>query len=670
VTVASERIATTQPVVSGGVLRLRVSTAVEIVLLAVLLFLAAAMRMVNTGEQGGDLDEGVHGMQLLLMQAGYRPFQEIYAAQGPLMLDVLFPLFQAYGGSLTAARLAVGTYSLVGIAGAYWVGRLAAGPIAGLTAALLLTLSPTYLRNSRQALAEAVALGPAVVAVGAALAYQRSGRRSWLVLAAVLLVLSLLIKPITIAAVVPVGLAILLRRKTGPRDLLLFGGVGSGLTLLVLLTLGFGGVIDQLVEYRMRAREAQSWKLHENLSVLRETLGRDQLALFGMAAVGGVAALARAPRVVLPLAAWVLAAGAFLLFYSPLFPKHAATALPPVAILAAVGLASFWVGAFGMGRWGDGEMGRRPRVGHVAQVGRVAAVLSVGWYLTTLPTIVGWDLRFTRIGPGNELPRFSETSDAVRSISVLTQPGDFVLTDHPFLPLLAQRLVPPPLGDPSKTRVRSRELTGAEIAAAATEYPSKIAVLWSDRFRPLRGFRAWLSEQYQLAKIYGHKGDSPRTIYMRRDMDLEQARTALARDLEARPEVEFGRQLRLAAFGLQAKELPAGGATGITIEWQAVERLATEYHVILKLVGADGQVWDDEELSLVDRGETAVDWPAGRWVFQVSTIALPPEAPAGLYSVVVSLYDTKNRRLAPVTAPGPGGQEELRLAELTVRAQH
>ena len=53
-------------------------------------------------------------------------------------------------------------------------------------AALLITVSPTYLRNSRQALAEVPALAPAILAVAAALEYQRSGRRLWLVVSGLL----------------------------------------------------------------------------------------------------------------------------------------------------------------------------------------------------------------------------------------------------------------------------------------------------------------------------------------------------------------------------------------------------------------------------------------------------------------------------------------------------
>src|SRR5437868_6810341 len=78
-------------------------------------------------------------------------------------------------------------------------------------AAGLMVLSPLYLEGSRIALAEVPALAPAALSVACAIVYAREGRRRWLVAAALLLATSLLVKPITLAAGVPFGLAILSR---------------------------------------------------------------------------------------------------------------------------------------------------------------------------------------------------------------------------------------------------------------------------------------------------------------------------------------------------------------------------------------------------------------------------------------------------------------------------
>src|SRR5215213_4787511 len=115
---------------------------------------AVAARLVNLGAYSGLFDEGIRAEQLFLMSSGYRPFRDIYAAQGPLLLDLLHPWFMLFGQDLAAARMAVGVYSLVGLAAAYWVARLVGGPLAAVATLVLLVVSPLYLEGSRIALAE------------------------------------------------------------------------------------------------------------------------------------------------------------------------------------------------------------------------------------------------------------------------------------------------------------------------------------------------------------------------------------------------------------------------------------------------------------------------------------------------------------------------------------
>src|SRR2546423_1082202 len=63
-------------------------------LAAAVLVLAAAPRLANLGVYSGSFDEGVRAEQLLLMAAGYRPFRDIFASQGVLLLDLLYPWFR------------------------------------------------------------------------------------------------------------------------------------------------------------------------------------------------------------------------------------------------------------------------------------------------------------------------------------------------------------------------------------------------------------------------------------------------------------------------------------------------------------------------------------------------------------------------------------------------
>src|SRR4051794_22453457 len=143
--------------------------------LVILLVLAVPTRVLNLDAFAGKFDEGIRGTQLMLMAAGYRPFRDIFASQGPLSLDIFLPSYLLFGQTLGAARLAPAIFSVVGVVVAAWAAwqaagaRSAAGLIAGATTGLLLTVSPIFLKNSRLALVEVPSLVPAIAAVGMAL---------------------------------------------------------------------------------------------------------------------------------------------------------------------------------------------------------------------------------------------------------------------------------------------------------------------------------------------------------------------------------------------------------------------------------------------------------------------------------------------------------------------
>src|SRR5947199_9593012 len=100
--------------------------AADLLLLGPVLLLALGLRLVSLGAYSGLFDEGIRAEQLFLMAQGYRPFRDIFAAQGPLLLDAWFPFYAQFAAlhaaPLVAVRLVDVAYSLVGLAGLYWIG--------------------------------------------------------------------------------------------------------------------------------------------------------------------------------------------------------------------------------------------------------------------------------------------------------------------------------------------------------------------------------------------------------------------------------------------------------------------------------------------------------------------------------------------------------------------
>src|SRR5918911_5617668 len=75
---------------------------VDVALLAPLLLAAFGLRLVNLGVYSGLFDEGIRAEQLYLMSRGFRPFKQIFAAPGPLLLDALYPLYALFGAFVGA----------------------------------------------------------------------------------------------------------------------------------------------------------------------------------------------------------------------------------------------------------------------------------------------------------------------------------------------------------------------------------------------------------------------------------------------------------------------------------------------------------------------------------------------------------------------------------------
>src|SRR5436190_10021577 len=289
--------------------------------LAILIGLGClAARLVNLDRYTGSYPEGIRAEQLLLMASGFRPFRDIFSDQGPWLLQALYPGYVLLGGSLIGVRVVVVLASLVGLGAIFWLLRQVAGPPAGLAALVLLALSPLYLQFSRLAVAEVLALAPAMVALGCALRFASCPKARWVLAASGCLALSLLIKPITIGMALPIALAVGLVSDRRWRNLLALGAVTMCGVLAGVALVGLPEIIQQIVAFRLASRGAEGWRLATNLSRFRAELAPEGIGLLALATLGAVLASRR--RAAWPLLAWPAAAAATVLAHAPLHSKH------------------------------------------------------------------------------------------------------------------------------------------------------------------------------------------------------------------------------------------------------------------------------------------------------------------------------------------------------------
>lgn len=606
--------------------------ALELGAIVGLLAIAVWMRTVNLDTYSGLFDEGIRVEQLFLMDKGYRPFRDIFAAQGPLLLDLLYPLFRIYGGTLEAARLAVATYSLLGMLGVYAIGRQLGGAVGGLAAAALLLLSPLYLEGSRLALAEVVALGFAAPAVAASIRYAQVGGRRWLGLAVGLALLSLLVKPITIGLALPLGLAVLMRGRSGVGDAAVIGAIAALAAGGVVLGVGLAGVLDQIVDYRKVSIESEGWSLRKNWRALTRAWAFEPLGLFALAGAGGLALVARRRGHGLLAVAWALGCIGLLLTYTPLHGKHAVTVVPA---LAAVGGAGIGIAT------ADLRQARSAaRLLTITLVGAGVAIYAVG-----IPGMFSAGSQLLRVTADTDVdPAIEQYANAVAVIRDLTSPTDFVVTDHPYLTFLAGRMVPPQLVDTAKARIRSRSLTANEAVEIARSHDPAMVVLWTDRLRPLRPFKQWVEENYRLVKVYNRRNDLDRGIYVKSD-GLIRARETLTIGLTMSAPIIFADEIALVGYSVDETSLRRGEGTAVTLHWEALRRPTQDHKVVTYLRGSDGRQWDGQQESLSGGSIPLTEWEPGRWLMQQTFVLVEPNVPPGEHLITVGLYDSRNRTL-------------------------
>ena len=473
------------------------------------LSLAIWPRVSNLDAYTGSFDEGIRSQQLLLMAAGYRPFTDIFASQGPLLLDLLFPFYLAFGQTLAAARSAVVACSIVAIVAAWWIGRQSAGWLGGLTAAVILAVSPSFLEGSRLALAEVPTIAPSLVAIGSLLAYRHSGDRWLLALSAVCCALAVLVKPMALHIGVPIAVLLLAPSARLPLtdarrwwrsvvlDTLLYGLIVGAICAVVIVLLGPAQVWDNLGAYRGGAGHAFGADAGENLRLTANVMRGERPGLFVLATAGLLLGLWHRPAVTVALAAWAVAVLALFAGYGDLADKHIVYLTPSVALLAAIGA--------GLGAEALIALLKRRHGGRYGVVAAAAGLVGIAAYAAFLPGVYAADRYLLREAPRVAAERRGRAVDMeIAEIIRSATPADgWVLADNPNAAFDARRKVIPYLVDTSGTRIDAGSLTSTLAVEYVQRYQPAVIVTWPLRLGKLDEFVSRLPELgYRLERSY------------------------------------------------------------------------------------------------------------------------------------------------------------------------
>jgi hypothetical protein len=111
-------------------------------------------------------------------------------------------------------------------------------------------------------------------------------------------------------------------------------------------------------------------------------------------------------------------------------------------------------------------------------------------------------------------------------------------------------------------------------------------------------------------------------------------------------------------------DLTPGTPLTTTLVWRADGRPPTSYHVFLHLIGPDGALAAQSDGIPAGWTRPTTGWLPGEYVTDVRILTIPPDAPAGEYTLSAGLYIPGGERLA-----APDGTDVVTLATISLGTQ-
>jgi hypothetical protein len=106
------------------------------------------------------------------------------------------------------------------------------------------------------------------------------------------------------------------------------------------------------------------------------------------------------------------------------------------------------------------------------------------------------------------------------------------------------------------------------------------------------------------------------------------------------PTAIFGEEIKLLGAGLLQAEAQAGDWLRFALVWQIDQPVETDLTVFTQLLGPDGQVWGQRDNRPGGGWYGLSLWPPGRPVVDDYAFQIQPDAPPGIYRLIVGLYHT------------------------------
>lgn len=639
--------------IKSGLIQLRNNLDFAAAILGVLL-LSLGWRAFSLNRFSFGYDEGIHLVVGRLWVAGFAPYREIFVSYPPIFLWSLGLPWQFFQRAEAMQWLMV-AYSLAGVLAVIYLGTVYHSRLAGLSAGLLLSLTPTYFTRSFQVMTEVPSIAVAVVAIAFTEKFRRDGGRGWLLAAGSTLGFALSLKILPVYAIPLTGLMVLSRqfpltinraafgaalRQHGLTRLIDAVWLGGSFTLVFLgpvLLIDLGGFLNQTADMRLASREivsleAQFYVFRANNEVIIDFIFANPLVA-APALLGLVFVVAPNLRRYGWLLVWLVLIWVTMYSHIPLRAKHLPIFLPVLVLWAGFGLQysiDFWQQ--------PGNRRLSLRTGGLA-----AAMMLCGLMML-------WDgprVIHENQGQANAQAIDEDYQAALSLVQHISRPGDCVISDDPVFLHRADRLPAPELAEASQTRIETGFLTLADIQTVIAARQCPVVAAVTNRFnRAIPGLPAWLAETYA-----GYYKDGDYVIYF----GLRQA--------AINPQQSFAPYFDLVEAQIPTTGWRPGGGTHLTLDTTLQQAWPPDYRQHLHLLNGNDVVVQHIERLPFEGRVLPPQWQAGLRAADTFWFPLPDTLPPGSYRLYLSACHQDDQACAAFAA---SNGLRLQLAEVRV----
>jgi hypothetical protein len=116
--------------------------------------------------------------------------------------------------------------------------------------------------------------------------------------------------------------------------------------------------------------------------------------------------------------------------------------------------------------------------------------------------------------------------------------------------------------------------------------------------------------------------------------------------------LNLGGEAALIGYALDRTAAAPGEAFHLTLHWEALKDLDTNYSVFTHILGEEHRLWAQDDGWPLDGDAPTATWRRGQRIVDPYELTVAPDAPPGVYELEVGMYDASGTRLSLL---GPGG---------------